>query len=79
MASAVALAASKLPNLGNPKDPKYKTMLQNLVVQGLLKLDDAEVTVNVRKQDEHLVEEVLSAAVSEYTAKTGRKVKVRHD
>jgi hypothetical protein len=43
MGSAVALAASKLPNLGNPKDPKYKTLTQNLILQGLIKLDDSEV------------------------------------
>jgi hypothetical protein len=35
--------------------------------------------INCRKQDEHLVEEVLAAAVREYTAKTGRQVKASID
>jgi V-type H+-transporting ATPase subunit E len=79
MASAVAKAAGRLATLGDPKDPKYKTMLQALILQALIKLDDTEAVVNCRKQDEQLVEAVLPAAVQEYTAKTGRTVKVAID
>lgn len=79
MASAVALAASKLSGIGDPKDAKYKTMLQALILQALIKLDDTEAVVNCRKQDEQLVDAVLPAAVKEYTDKTGRTVKVTVD
>merc|ERR1711916_161956 len=75
MAEAVAQAAAKLDSVGNPNDAKYKSMLQDLILQGLIKLEDDAVVVNCRKCDEKLVNEVLPAAAKQYTEKTGRKVK----
>merc|ERR1711991_215818 len=79
MAEAVELASSKLPKLGDPKDPKYKDMLHDLILQGLIKLEDDSCIINCRKSDEKLVEEVLPKAVKEYTNKTGRKVDAKVD
>jgi len=52
------------------KDPSYKKLLQNLIVQGLIKLQEAKVQVVCRTQDLALVKEVLPVAVQEYTTKT---------
>lgn len=79
MAEALAKAGGKLHTLGDVKDPKYKEMLRKLIVQGLLKLNDEQVVINVRKSDLKLVEDVLSSAVEEFQTKTGRKVKVTID
>merc|ERR1711991_1234630 len=79
MAAALQEASDRLPKLGDTNDPKYKTMLKDLVLQGIIKLDDREVKINCRKADEKLVESVISEAVAEYTKKTGAKVKASID
>eukprot|EP01115_Flamella_aegyptia_P001532 TRINITY_DN1251_c0_g1_i2.p1 TRINITY_DN1251_c0_g1~~TRINITY_DN1251_c0_g1_i2.p1 ORF type:complete len:233 (+),score=100.77 TRINITY_DN1251_c0_g1_i2:107-805(+) len=57
------------------KDPtKYKKLLHDLIVQGLMKLDEPKVSVVCRKQDAHLVKDVLSGAVAEYTSKAKKQV-----
>ena len=79
MAEAVEVAKSKLGALGNVKDAKYKQMLQDLILQGLIKLEDSPVIINVRKGDEKLVNEVLPKAQAEYESLTGTTVKVSVD
>jgi len=57
-------------------DPaKHKQLLQNLIVQGLVKLDESEVKVVARPEDAALVAEVLPKAVAEYTKKTNKQVR----
>jgi len=61
------------------KDPSYKRLLQDLLLQGLLKLEEAKVSVIARKQDVKLVEEVLPTAVAEYRRRTGRPAEATID
>lgn len=79
MGEALRSASAQLHKLGDAKDPKYKARLEALVLQGLIKLEEDEVTVNVRKCDEALVQSVLHSAAAAYTSKTGRAVKVSID
>mmetsp|Transcript_9410 Transcript_9410/g.13356 ORF Transcript_9410/g.13356 Transcript_9410/m.13356 type:complete len:221 (-) Transcript_9410:330-992(-) len=44
----------------------YPHLLQKLIVQGLIKIEELEVTVYSREQDVSVVEEILPAAVEEY-------------
>ncbi|XP_026192621.1 V-type proton ATPase subunit E2 [Cyclospora cayetanensis] len=46
---------------------KYKELIMNLIVQGLLRLLEPEVIIRCREVDRSLVESVLSAAASKYS------------
>jgi len=54
------------------KDPSYKKLLHQLIVQGLIKLQEPKVQVVCRVQDLALVKDVLPAAVAEYQTKANR-------
>jgi len=54
------------------KDPSYKKLLQDLIVQGLIKMHESKLQVVCRKEDIALVKEVLPHAVAEYTSKTSK-------
>jgi len=58
------------------KDPSYKKLLHQLIVQGLIKLQEAKVQVVCRNQDLALIKDVLNAAVAEYESKSKRKCEV---
>jgi len=49
----------------------YKKLLQQLVLQALLKLQEPNVLVRVREQDRDLVRDVLAPAAAAYKEKTG--------
>lgn len=49
------------------------------MLQGLIKLEEESVVINVRKSDEALVTSVLPAAIKAYTEKTGKTVNVSID
>ena len=48
----------------NPSE--YKELLKKLICQGLIKLMEAQVVVQCRKSDEHLVKEILVDAANMY-------------
>ena len=52
----------------------YKELLKNLLVQGLIKLMEAEVTVQCRKSDADLVKSQIEPAIKEYKAIMQREV-----
>lgn len=57
------------------RDSNYRQILQELLVQALLKLEETKVNVIARRQDVSLVQQVLPAAVDEYKRRTnGRAV-----
>lgn len=47
----------------------YKNLLKDLVIQSLLRLKEPSVLLRCRKEDLHLVEEVLDSAAQEYAEK----------
>jgi V-type H+-transporting ATPase subunit E len=47
---------------------KYKALLRDLIVQGLIKLYETDVIVSARQQDVRLVEAVLKEATDKYIA-----------
>ncbi|WFD30844.1 V-ATPase V1 sector subunit E [Malassezia sp. CBS 17886] len=56
------------------KDPaKYRTLLEELLLQGLLELVEPSVVVQARSGDVQLVQEVAPAAAKRYEEQTGRK------
>jgi len=57
----------------------YKELLKNLIVQGLIKLMEPEVTVRCRKSDIALVESVFESAIEDYKAVMKKEVKHFHD
>jgi len=65
-------AHKRLANIA--KDPSYKKLLHQLIVQGLIKLQEPRVQVVCRNQDLALVKEVLPAAVAEYQSKSKKNV-----
>jgi len=57
----------------------YKKLLHNLIVQGLIKLQEPKVSIVCRQQDKKLVQEVVKAAVAEYTEKSKKQADVEID
>eukprot|EP01097_Dermamoeba_algensis_P000324 TRINITY_DN1115_c0_g1_i1.p1 TRINITY_DN1115_c0_g1~~TRINITY_DN1115_c0_g1_i1.p1 ORF type:complete len:260 (-),score=64.18 TRINITY_DN1115_c0_g1_i1:134-829(-) len=58
---------------------KYEQLLKNLIVQGLIKLEENEVRVQSREVDAHMVRKVLPEAASIYKQITGRSVNLSLD
>ncbi|RYR19534.1 hypothetical protein Ahy_B03g064336 isoform B [Arachis hypogaea] len=48
---------------------EYRNLLKELIVQSLLRLKEPSVLLRCRKEDEHLVENVLDSAAQEYADK----------
>jgi len=61
------------------KEPAYKQLLQDLLLQALLKLEEAKVSIIARKQDLQLVEQVLAVSLAEYRRRTGRPIEATID
>jgi len=61
----------------NPE--QYKKLLKDLIVQGLLKLSEADVQVRCRRSDQGLVKDVLNDANTDYHKKSGRTCKLSLD
>jgi len=72
------VAQSRLAELGRPgKD--YEHLLRQLILQGLLKLEETTVSLRCRREDEAAVKSVLPAAVEDYQRKSGKSCKVTID
>jgi V-type H+-transporting ATPase subunit E len=62
------------------KDPNaYKQLLKKLIIQGLWKLQEANVILVVRKQDVQLVKDVVKDATEEYKRKAEKECDVTLD
>ncbi|PKI84290.1 V-ATPase V1 sector subunit E [Malassezia vespertilionis] len=69
-------AAEQLTQLTEDQ-AKYKTLLQDLVLQGLLDINEPEVQVTARSGDVQLVQGILDDATNKYKEATGRTTKVQ--
>jgi len=49
-------------------DANYSSLLQKLIVQGLVKIEEEDVTLYSRTADTKIVKQVLPAAIKEFTA-----------
>ncbi|CAN1254226.1 V-type proton ATPase subunit E [Linum perenne] len=61
--------------------PAYRKLLKDLIVEGLLKLNEPAVLVRCRMKDVHLVESVLNSAKDEYAEKAkvlGLEIQLDH-
>jgi len=58
------------------KKPDYPHLIEKLIVQGLLKLKEPEISVICREVDNQVVESVLASAARTYEAKSKQKVKL---
>jgi len=59
--------------------PTYKKLLEELILQGLLKLREPKVSIVCRKQDKSIVESLVSSSAAKYKAKTGETVDLEVD
>ena len=50
------------------KQPTYPKLLQNLIVQGLIKIEEQTVEIQCRNEDKAIVAKVLPDAINEYKA-----------
>eukprot|EP00824_Muranothrix_gubernata_P027047 TRINITY_DN995_c1_g1_i3.p1 TRINITY_DN995_c1_g1~~TRINITY_DN995_c1_g1_i3.p1 ORF type:complete len:234 (-),score=69.82 TRINITY_DN995_c1_g1_i3:56-757(-) len=57
----------------------YKKLLKDMILQGVIKLQEPEVSVRCRKEDETLVEGILNATSEEYRSRTGLQVALSVD
>jgi len=57
----------------------YKHLLKDLIVQGLVKLDEADVSILCREEDKSLVEAVLKDAIQQFKKITNKEIKVELD
>jgi len=71
-------AQQGLADIGQP-GPEYETLLQQLILQALVKLDENKVSLRCRREDEGSVKKVLSAAVEAYKANTGKAASISID
>jgi V-type H+-transporting ATPase subunit E len=53
---------------GGGANSNYPQLLQKLIVQGLIQIDETEVTIYTRASDVPIVQGLLAAAVQEYVA-----------
>jgi len=68
-------AQEALATLSKDSD-KYKKLLEELLVQGVLQLFEPKVEVITRSGDVQLVQELKSAAEKRYAEETGRKTEI---
>jgi len=71
-------AQRRLSQVGKPGE-EYQTLLKNLIIQGLLRLNEPKIVVVGRKQDVDLLKGVLDGAAQGYAALGGRKVELSVD
>merc|ERR1712054_108437 len=59
------------------EDPeKYKKLLENLILQALLKMEEQEVSIVCRKEDHDLVSAIIPNVVAQYKEKSGISAKL---
>lgn len=68
-------AHKQLINLTKDK-ASYKTLLKDLIVQSLVKLDESEVSILCREQDLSLVEGVLKEAEAQFKTLSSKPTKI---
>jgi len=71
----LSTAHSRLTEIAKDQN-SYKKLLQNLILQGLLKLQEPKVQVICRKEDKSLVDQVVSGAAAEYRKKVNKECEV---
>jgi V-type H+-transporting ATPase subunit E len=71
-------AQEQLAQLGKP-GPEYESLLQQLILQALIKLEETNVSLRCRKEDEAAVKRVLPAAIEGYKKKTTKTATVTID
>ncbi|KAI1635998.1 ATPase, V1/A1 complex, subunit E [Biscogniauxia mediterranea] len=72
------VAAKRLAD--GAKDPaKYRTILRNLLLEGMYALAEPEVLVRARKADLAIVKEAAAEAETEYKKEVGKESKVKVD
>jgi len=59
--------------------PEYQALLKNLIVQGLLKMNEPKVEVRVRQEDKADVQAVLKSAAEEYKKRTQKPIELGID
>ena len=72
-------AREKLPAIGDPSSDKYKTLIQDLITQALVKIEESAVQINCRKCDVDVVKSAIPSSVEAYKKLTGETVKVTID
>jgi V-type H+-transporting ATPase subunit E len=72
-------AQKRLGVSGDPSSEQYKTLVKDLIVQGLLRLNEPRVQVVGRKGDLDLLKSVLETAKQEYSSLGGQKVDLTID
>ena len=73
-----AEAFQELKKIGVP-GPQYEDLLRKLILQGLLKLKEDDVSVICRKADQGEVLKVMHLAAESYQQKTGKKLTIQID
>jgi len=71
-------ASKKLASASKDKS-KYKTVLKNLILEGLYAMNEPKVQVRARKADYELVKEVMKEAEEDYKSNTDKEVKLELD
>jgi len=71
-------AKSQLTTLSSKTD-KYKKLLHRAIIEALIKIDEPEVSIQVRKEDLNIINEVLTNVKQDYTKKTGKSVNLTID
>jgi len=56
---------------------QYQQILRDLIIQGLLKLQESQVSVICRKEDASLAKKVVSEASATYSSRVGKSVELR--
>lgn len=64
-------AVAKLAELADQSPSEYAVLVSDMMLQGLIKLGDEEVTVRCRKADKEVVGDAIAAVSESYIAKTG--------
>jgi len=72
-------ADKRIAALPAAEPTKYKDLLHELILQGLLVLSDPEVLIRCRPEDLSTVQKILPKVKSDYESKTGLKVNVSTD
>ncbi|CAO1613605.1 unnamed protein product [Sympodiomycopsis kandeliae] len=69
-------ARNQLINIASKDESKYKSLLADLITQGLLQLLEESVIVSIREKDSSIAEQSLSDAKKKYKEISGRDVEI---
>jgi V-type H+-transporting ATPase subunit E len=74
-----AAAVARLAKLAEEESEEYAALVGDMILQGLIKLNDEEVTVRCRKGDMEMVSDAIPAVSESYISKTGNPLALRLD